>query len=134
MNYMRNVDYKNTNEILRLEFYDSDQTKCSCDPARYPQPKDNDLVKWYKNRDPTVKSVNCRCAGGGGVLCVREDHKVKFIVFNYYYNKVSMERKLPTRTRSFYSDSVYSSGDPYNTPINIMYSSGSGDYGVLPTF
>jgi hypothetical protein len=131
MNYMQNVDYKNTNEILRLEFYDSDRTKCSCDPARYPQPRDKDLVYWYKNRDPTVKSVNCRCASK--VLCVREDHKVKFIVFNYYYNKVSMERKLPTRTRSLYSDSVYSSGDPYNTPIGMMCSSGSGHSGILIT-
>ncbi len=68
-----------------------------------------------------------------GVLCVNQDHKVKFIVFNYYYNKVSMERKLPTRIRSYYSDDVYSSGDPYNTPV-IEYSSNLGHSGILITF
>ena len=127
---MSKSQYKDINETLRLEFYDSDQTKCSCDPTRYPQPKDIDLVKWYKKRDPTVTHVNCRC--DKKVLCVREDHKVKFIVFNYYYNKVSMERKLPTRIRSYYSDDVYSSGDPYNTPV-IEYSSNLGHSGILIT-
>jgi hypothetical protein len=123
--------YKDIKKTLILEFYDSDRTKCSCDPTRYPQPKDIDLVKWYKTRDPTVKTVNCRCATG--VLCVNQDHKVKFIVFNYYYNKVSMERKLPTRIRSYYSDDVYNSGDPYNTPV-IEYSSNLGHSGILITF